>query len=138
MGRSCTCSSSISPVGGRDLGYGCEYPTYSLTFMNFCQVLPLHDVPFLPAVSALLYEANCLFLTFLAETCAVNNGGCDRTCKDTSTGVHCSCPVGFTLQMDGKTCKGSLGLSMQLTWGSKGSSPPPRLLSDSRFAYDSY
>lgn len=39
------------------------------------------------------------------ETCAVNNGGCDRTCKDTSTGVHCSCPVGFTLQFDGKTCK---------------------------------
>ncbi|XP_051680114.1 signal peptide, CUB and EGF-like domain-containing protein 2 isoform X3 [Oryctolagus cuniculus] len=41
----------------------------------------------------------------LMETCAVNNGGCDRTCKDTSTGVHCSCPVGFTLQSDGKTCK---------------------------------
>ncbi|XP_017355805.1 signal peptide, CUB and EGF-like domain-containing protein 2 isoform X3 [Cebus imitator] len=41
----------------------------------------------------------------LMETCAVNNGGCDRTCKDTSTGVRCSCPVGFTLQLDGKTCK---------------------------------
>uniref|UniRef100_A0A670ZQK9 Signal peptide, CUB domain and EGF like domain containing 2 n=1 Tax=Pseudonaja textilis TaxID=8673 RepID=A0A670ZQK9_PSETE len=41
----------------------------------------------------------------LMETCAVNNGGCDRTCKDTSTGVHCSCPIGFTLQIDGKTCK---------------------------------
>ncbi|XP_069079751.1 signal peptide, CUB and EGF-like domain-containing protein 2 isoform X6 [Pleurodeles waltl] len=41
----------------------------------------------------------------LMETCAVNNGGCDRTCKDTSTGVHCSCPVGFTLQFDGKSCK---------------------------------
>ncbi|XP_054057071.1 signal peptide, CUB and EGF-like domain-containing protein 2 isoform X2 [Rissa tridactyla] len=41
----------------------------------------------------------------LMETCAVNNGGCDRTCKDTSTGVHCSCPVGFMLQFDGKTCK---------------------------------
>ncbi|XP_017260814.1 signal peptide, CUB and EGF-like domain-containing protein 2 isoform X5 [Kryptolebias marmoratus] len=39
------------------------------------------------------------------ETCAVNNGGCDSTCKDTSTGVHCSCPVGFTLQPDAKTCK---------------------------------
>uniref|UniRef100_A0A669BHZ8 Signal peptide, CUB and EGF-like domain-containing protein 2 n=1 Tax=Oreochromis niloticus TaxID=8128 RepID=A0A669BHZ8_ORENI len=39
------------------------------------------------------------------ETCAVNNGGCDCTCKDTSTGVRCSCPVGFTLQPDGKTCK---------------------------------
>ncbi|XP_078719814.1 signal peptide, CUB and EGF-like domain-containing protein 2 isoform X3 [Lampetra fluviatilis] len=41
----------------------------------------------------------------LMETCAINNGGCDRTCKDTSTGVHCSCPAGFTLQPDGKTCK---------------------------------
>ncbi|KAM8939703.1 signal peptide, CUB and EGF-like domain-containing protein 2 [Pelodytes ibericus] len=39
------------------------------------------------------------------ETCAVNNGGCDRTCRDTSTGVRCSCPVGFTLQFDGKKCK---------------------------------
>ncbi|XP_028293545.1 signal peptide, CUB and EGF-like domain-containing protein 2 isoform X6 [Gouania willdenowi] len=41
----------------------------------------------------------------LMETCALNNGGCDCTCKDTSTGVRCSCPVGFTLQPDGKTCK---------------------------------
>ncbi|XP_036884399.1 signal peptide, CUB and EGF-like domain-containing protein 1 isoform X1 [Sturnira hondurensis] len=41
----------------------------------------------------------------LMETCAVNNGGCDRTCKDTATGVRCSCPVGFMLQPDGKTCK---------------------------------
>ncbi|XP_026218834.1 signal peptide, CUB and EGF-like domain-containing protein 1 isoform X3 [Anabas testudineus] len=41
----------------------------------------------------------------LMETCAVNNGGCDRTCKDTATGVRCSCTVGFTLQPDGKTCK---------------------------------
>ncbi|XP_028811785.1 signal peptide, CUB and EGF-like domain-containing protein 2 isoform X3 [Denticeps clupeoides] len=41
----------------------------------------------------------------LMETCAVNNGGCDCTCKDTSTGVHCSCPVGFNLQPDSKTCK---------------------------------
>lgn len=44
----------------------------------------------------------------ISETCAVNNGGCDCTCKDTSTGVHCSCPVGFTLQLDGKTCKGQM------------------------------
>ncbi|XP_048118327.1 signal peptide, CUB and EGF-like domain-containing protein 2 isoform X6 [Alosa alosa] len=41
----------------------------------------------------------------LMETCAVNNGGCDCDCKDTSTGVRCSCPVGFTLQPDGKSCK---------------------------------
>ncbi|KAF5929578.1 hypothetical protein HPG69_006300 [Diceros bicornis minor] len=48
-------------------------------------------------------ERFCLFPS--SETCAVNNGGCDRTCKDTATGVRCSCPVGFTLQPDGKTCK---------------------------------
>lgn len=47
-----------------------------------------------------------LYLFPSSETCAVNNGGCDRTCKDTATGVRCSCPVGFTLQPDGKTCKG--------------------------------
>lgn len=43
---------------------------------------------------------------FPAETCAVNNGGCDSTCHDSVTGVRCSCPVGFTLQPDRKTCKG--------------------------------
>uniref|UniRef100_A0A667YWN7 Signal peptide, CUB and EGF-like domain-containing protein 2 n=1 Tax=Myripristis murdjan TaxID=586833 RepID=A0A667YWN7_9TELE len=42
---------------------------------------------------------------FPAETCAVNNGGCDSTCHDAVTGVRCSCPVGFTLQPDRKTCK---------------------------------
>uniref|UniRef100_A0AAX7U380 Signal peptide, CUB domain, EGF-like 2 n=1 Tax=Astatotilapia calliptera TaxID=8154 RepID=A0AAX7U380_ASTCA len=46
-----------------------------------------------------------LTVTCNHETCAVNNGGCDCTCKDTSTGVRCSCPAGFTLQPDGKTCK---------------------------------
>uniref|UniRef100_A0A8D3D499 Signal peptide, CUB and EGF-like domain-containing protein 2 n=1 Tax=Scophthalmus maximus TaxID=52904 RepID=A0A8D3D499_SCOMX len=39
------------------------------------------------------------------QTCAVNNGGCDSTCHDSVTGVRCSCPVGFTLQPDRKTCK---------------------------------
>ncbi|KAF3861132.1 hypothetical protein F7725_001387 [Dissostichus mawsoni] len=39
------------------------------------------------------------------KTCAVNNGGCDSTCHDSVTGVRCSCPVGFTLQPDRKTCK---------------------------------
>lgn len=41
-----------------------------------------------------------------AETCAVNNGGCDSKCHDAATGVHCSCPMGFMLQPDRKTCKG--------------------------------
>uniref|UniRef100_A0A663MFE0 Signal peptide, CUB and EGF-like domain-containing protein 3 n=1 Tax=Athene cunicularia TaxID=194338 RepID=A0A663MFE0_ATHCN len=38
-------------------------------------------------------------------TCAVNNGGCDSKCHDAATGVHCSCPMGFMLQPDRKTCK---------------------------------
>ncbi|KAM6977183.1 signal peptide, CUB and EGF-like domain-containing protein 3 isoform 3-T3 [Aplochiton taeniatus] len=42
---------------------------------------------------------------FPNETCAVNNGGCDSTCHDAVTGVRCSCPVGFTLQPDRKSCK---------------------------------
>ncbi|XP_076132837.1 signal peptide, CUB and EGF-like domain-containing protein 3 [Alosa pseudoharengus] len=42
---------------------------------------------------------------FPNETCAVNNGGCDSTCHDAMAGVRCSCPVGFTLQPDRKTCK---------------------------------
>lgn len=136
--RSCTCCLFSSPAGGRDLGYNCEYPTMLLGFHELSQLLILQRYPFLAAVSAFLQQANCLFLTSLSETCAVNNGGCDRTCKDTSTGVHCSCPVGFTLQLDGKTCKGSLCLSMLLMYGDEGSSSPPYLLSDSGFAYDSY
>ncbi|KAM3934404.1 signal peptide, CUB and EGF-like domain-containing protein 3 isoform 2-T2 [Leptodactylus fuscus] len=39
------------------------------------------------------------------ETCSVNNGGCDSRCHDAFTGVHCSCPMGFMLQGDRKTCK---------------------------------
>ncbi|XP_068125510.1 signal peptide, CUB and EGF-like domain-containing protein 3 isoform X3 [Hyperolius riggenbachi] len=39
------------------------------------------------------------------ETCSVNNGGCDSRCHDAITGVHCSCPMGFMLQADRKTCK---------------------------------
>uniref|UniRef100_A0A8C9EJL4 Signal peptide, CUB and EGF-like domain-containing protein 3 n=1 Tax=Pavo cristatus TaxID=9049 RepID=A0A8C9EJL4_PAVCR len=41
----------------------------------------------------------------LCTTCAVNNGGCDSKCHDAATGVHCSCPMGFMLQPDRKTCK---------------------------------
>lgn len=51
----------------------------------------------------------CSFL-LPTETCAVNNGGCDSKCHDAATGVHCSCPMGFMLQPDRKTCKGRSAL----------------------------
>ncbi|XP_038053869.1 signal peptide, CUB and EGF-like domain-containing protein 1 isoform X4 [Patiria miniata] len=41
----------------------------------------------------------------MPETCGLNNGGCDRVCSDTPTGVRCSCPDGFELQVDGRTCR---------------------------------
>ncbi|XP_062871352.1 signal peptide, CUB and EGF-like domain-containing protein 3 isoform X2 [Trichomycterus rosablanca] len=44
-------------------------------------------------------------LTRNNRDCKLNNGGCDSTCHDALTGVRCSCPVGFTLQPDRKTCK---------------------------------
>ncbi|XP_053313836.1 signal peptide, CUB and EGF-like domain-containing protein 3 [Spea bombifrons] len=39
------------------------------------------------------------------ETCSINNGGCESRCHDLLTGLHCSCPMGFVLQLDRKTCK---------------------------------
>uniref|UniRef100_A0A6Q2YVS9 Signal peptide, CUB domain, EGF-like 2 n=1 Tax=Esox lucius TaxID=8010 RepID=A0A6Q2YVS9_ESOLU len=41
-------------------------------------------------------------------TCNHGNGGCQHSCEDTDQGPICSCPVGFTLQADGKTCKGQV------------------------------
>ncbi|KAM4797488.1 signal peptide, CUB and EGF-like domain-containing protein 1 isoform 5-T5 [Rhinophrynus dorsalis] len=43
--------------------------------------------------------------TGFTKSCSVNNGGCDSRCHDAATGVHCSCPMGFMLQADRKTCK---------------------------------
>ena len=45
---------------------------------------------------------NCNF----TASCEVNNGGCDRKCIDTSDGSQCSCPAGFKLHQDGRTCLG--------------------------------
>nr|XP_021136801.1 signal peptide, CUB and EGF-like domain-containing protein 3 isoform X3 [Columba livia] len=51
------------------------------------------------------FQQHVILETFSNETCAVNNGGCDSKCHDAATGVHCSCPMGFMLQPDRKTCK---------------------------------
>lgn len=73
----------------------------------------------------------CIFLTpsacVPAETCAVNNGGCDSTCHDSVTGVRCSCPVGFTLQPDRKTCKGKAS-----AWDPDSFQPAPVQLSPNK------
>uniref|UniRef100_A0A8C1EN68 Signal peptide, CUB domain, EGF-like 1 n=1 Tax=Cyprinus carpio carpio TaxID=630221 RepID=A0A8C1EN68_CYPCA len=89
-----TCDDTdVGPVCGCHQKYALHSDSKTCIVISNCvyaSLLPLH-VP------------SCVFV--YPETCAVNNGGCDRTCKDTATGVRCSCPVGFTLQPDGKTCK---------------------------------
>lgn len=88
-----------------------ETPQLEGTRQNLNSALLSREIPPMDGVRRCLLleetEQICFFLS--PETCAVNNGGCDRTCKDTATGVRCSCPVGFTLQPDGKTCKGQHG-----------------------------
>lgn len=51
-----------------------------------------------------------LKLTIFPKTennpCKRNNGGCHHTCRYKAGVKACSCRTGFSLQSDGKTCKG--------------------------------
>lgn len=38
--------------------------------------------------------------------CQINNGGCSHYCSDLKVGFNCSCPTGYSLKMDKKTCEG--------------------------------
>ena len=40
------------------------------------------------------------------DECAKNNGGCSHICLNTFGQIFCSCPTGYLLDMDWKTCKG--------------------------------
>ncbi|XP_015766999.1 PREDICTED: fibrillin-2-like [Acropora digitifera] len=42
----------------------------------------------------------------IADACLVNNGGCSDICSRTDYGRICSCREGFSLDMDGATCRG--------------------------------
>ena len=43
-------------------------------------------------------------ITCAVDQCLVNNGGCDHFCSK----GRCDCLMGFTLDSNGKTCKGML------------------------------
>ncbi|CAF92585.1 unnamed protein product, partial [Tetraodon nigroviridis] len=39
------------------------------------------------------------------DECQVDNGGCSHNCSDLKVGFNCSCPTGYSLKMDKKTCE---------------------------------
>ena len=40
------------------------------------------------------------------DECAVENGGCDHTCHNTSGSYYCTCNEGYLLLEDKKGCTG--------------------------------
>jgi hypothetical protein len=45
--------------------------------------------------------------------CTTNNGGCSNNCTNTIGSYFCSCPLGFQLQSDQRTCKSKLSFPCQ-------------------------
>lgn len=59
-------------------------------------------------VSSVLSDNNPLCLLFLSisDECSVRKGGCSHECSVApGKGVVCSCPAGFQLGLDGRTCE---------------------------------
>ena len=43
-------------------------------------------------------------ITDWAASCLNNNGGCSHNCQQTTIGARCTCPLGYKLHTDGRTC----------------------------------
>ena len=41
------------------------------------------------------------------DECKLNNGGCKQICENTPGSFQCKCNKGYTLDTDGKACKGN-------------------------------
>lgn len=47
--------------------------------------------------------------------CAVRNGGCSQVCRREGDHANCACHPGYHLAEDGKTCKGKINLTCDIT-----------------------
>lgn len=46
------------------------------------------------------------FFHVISDECSLNNGGCSHQCSVVPGGrIVCSCPAGFSLSIDNKTCE---------------------------------
>ncbi len=45
------------------------------------------------------------------DECSANNGGCSDNCVNTVGSFSCTCPTGYQLDIDGRTCIGMSILS---------------------------
>ena len=54
-----------------------------------------------------VWVLNCAFPAFNAdqESCSDNNAGCTHGCIQGPFGAQCTCPVGYQLSNDSKTCE---------------------------------
>ena len=43
-------------------------------------------------------------LILVTDECLSNNGGCSHSCWNTDGSFYCSCPSGYTMSSDNKTC----------------------------------
>ena len=50
------------------------------------------------------------------DECLSNNGGCSHNCWNTEGSFHCSCPSGYTMSSDNKTCTSMWEILNNLEW----------------------
>lgn len=100
--RTCLCVDSSEANPSKILGndqYCLELPNCTLMMIALCSCCVMMCVS--PCVSDL-------------DECSQSPKPCNFVCKNTEGSYLCSCPRGYILQPDGKTCKGELPFCIAL------------------------
>ena len=62
------------------------------------------DLPLLPHSLEVIFLLSFIFSAI--DSCASDNGGCSHVCENTESSFICSCPSGYELDGDERTCIG--------------------------------